>query len=637
MKHWKLMEPIQIGHKTLRNRIVMPPIETRLSNPDGSSPQVMADHYEARAKGGAGMIVVESTFVDDKASRASLASSKLSSGHHIAGKFLISQAIKENGAVAIIQINHGGRQSGAEANDYPARAPSDVACKVMQRDPEPLSVEEIIEIEDAFADAALRAKMAGFDGVEVHGAHGYLIMNFLSPYTNKRTDEYGGTEEKRATFARNIIKKIRAKTGDNFIVGYRISGAEFVDGGLTIEHTTNFVKSVQEDIDYIHVSAGSYESMATHLITSLYVPNAPIVELAAAMKKAVDIPVITVGALNAELGEKALQENKADLVSFGRALIADPEIPVKIIEDRMEDIKPCMRGHEGCVSLFFRGCPIRCEINPQVGRDKAYAVKQVLHPRNVVVVGGGMAGMEAARLADEMGHKVTLFEKSDRFGGRFLEATEPSFKQEGRGVLEWCKTQIGKSNVDVRMNQEVTPEILKEMNPDAVIVATGSDYIRLPIDGIEKAVSPDKILFDVNKAKDSVAIIGGGLIGSETALHVAESNKKVGIFEMREDIAMEDDPLSQITLKNRLAANEVDIATNARVTKILDDGVIFSRNGVEEKYEAETVVFATGLAPVPSTQFEGIASQVFKIGDAVQGRKIFECFHEAWNAVRDIR
>lgn len=635
MKLRKLMEPIRIGNRVLRNRIVMPPLETRLSDPDGAGNKMLADHYAARAKGGAAMVIVENNFIDQKASRSAYMQSSMSSGHHIAGKYLVSQAIKAEGAVAIIQLGHGGRQAKVGVSGYHPVAPSAVPYAGVT--PIPLTVEDIIEIEGAFASAAVRAKDAGFDGVEIHGAHGYLITQFLSPLTNKRDDEYGGTADKRGNFARNIIHKTRAAVGKDFIIGFRMSGAEYVDGGLTIEESIAFAKTIEKDVDYLHVSAGNYNSMATYMIASLYVEQAPIVALATAMKKAVQIPVITVGAINPELAEHILANHEADLVSFGRQLIADPELPNKIKEDRLEDIRPCVRGHEGCISLFFKGCPIRCEVNPQVGRDAEYEIKKVSEPKHVVVVGGGMAGMEAARVADQMGHHVTLFEKSGHFGGRFLEATEPSFKQEGRALIGWAETQLQKSKVNVNMNQAVTPEMIQAMHADAVIVATGSEYIQLPIKGIEKALSPDKVLLDYNQAQDTVAIIGGGLIGSETALHLAEHGKKVSIFEMREAIAMEDEPLSQEALLNRLKKNNVDIHVHTKVVEVTKDGLIYSTNGETEVCKAETVIYATGLGPIPSSQFDHVAPQVFKIGDAVRGRKIYECFHEAWHAVRSIQ
>lgn len=639
LEKWKLMEQIRVGKKTFKNRIVMAPLETRLSNPDGSSTNEMVHYYAERAKGGAGAIIVENTFVDDKASRSSLVSSGLCSDHQIASKFLVAEAIKMNGAVAILQLSHGGRQAKEGATDLPCVAPSDVMCKVTLRQPHVLTVDEIVEIEDAFAKAAARAQMAGFDGIEIHGAHGYLICSFLSPYTNKRNDEYGGSPEKREHFPRNIIRKIRESVGNDFIVGYRISGAEFVDGGLTIEDTTAFVKTIEDQIDYIHVSAGNYETMAEWMITPMYITQAPIVNLAKEMKKAVNIPVITVGALNAELGEKALQDGSADLVAFGRALLADPYLPQKVKENRTEDIRSCCRGHEGCISLFFAGCPIRCEINPQVGREKEYKIYKTNNPKSIVIIGGGVAGMEAARVAGLYGHKVTLIEKTDTLGGHFLEATKPSFKQEGNRTLKWLIRQVKESDVKIIMNKQADTEFVKSLNPDAVIVAVGSRYMRIPIEGIDKTFTPDIVLNDVNKAGDKVAIIGGGLIGTETALHLAENGRKVEIFEMLPDIAGNEEPLSQITVKMRLSAFGVKIHTSCKVLSVQEGSLKYQdADGKEYTANADTVVSATGLlaAKDQASCFEDVASDVYMIGDCNAGGKIFECFHEAWHAVRCI-
>ena len=639
MKSLKLVQPLQIGIHTLRNRMIMPAVETRLSNMDGSATDRFVDWYGARAKGGAAMVIVENSFVDNKSSRSSLVSSGISSDHHIASKYLVAQAIKEQGAVAILQLSHGGRQARKGATAFDAVAPSNVPCKVTQRTPHVLSIEEIVAIEDAFADAAERAQLAQFDGIEIHGAHGYLICSFLSPYTNKRTDAYGGTPEKRGTFARNIIRKIRERVGKNFIVGYRISGEEGVEGGLTIEETTAFAKSIENDVDYMNVSGGNYETMATKMIAPLYIPQGYLIDAAAKMKATLSIPVIAVGGLDAELGEKVLAENKADLIAYGRALIADPDLPNKVMEGRLDDIKPCMRGHEGCISLFFDGCPIRCEVNPQAGREKEYAVKKTENPRNVVVIGGGPAGMEAARLADEMGHKVTLFEKNDHLGGRFAEATVPHFKEEPRRVLHWLIRQLEKSTVEVNMNQVISRNFIKAMRPDVVIVATGSDYIRLPIKGMDYAIPPNAVLTDLSKAKGRIAIIGGGLIGSELALHLAQNNRQVGVFEMREAIAIETEPLSQTALSLKLAEKNVDIFTSARVLEITPNSVRYSKDGKDEVYHADTFIYATGLRSHPTDEFDDdtLAPQVFKIGDAVRARKIFYCFNDAWFAVRNIK
>ncbi|MBR3693012.1 MAG: NADH:flavin oxidoreductase, partial [Erysipelotrichales bacterium] len=395
MSTCKLMEPIQVGSYTFKNRIVMAPMETRLCTPIGDTTQQMCDYYAERAKGGTAAIIVENTFVDSKASRSSISSSGLNTDHLIAGKYYLAQAIKENGAVAILQLSHGGIQaSPAAVPGMECVGPSAKPSGFVGRMPRALEVEEIQEIEDAFAAAAFRAKCAGFDGVEIHGAHGYLICSFLSPYTNLRDDEYGGTREKRVTFLNNILRKVREKCGYEFLVGLRISGHEYVDGGLTSEDTCAIALMVEDQVDYIHVSVGNYETMADWMISPMYRPEGAIVNLASAIKKVVTkTKVIAVNALNPELGEKALQNDDCDLVAFGRPLIADPYIANKVKEGRYEDIRPCMRGHEGCITSFFAGHPIRCEVNAQAGREREFKPYKVAEPKNIVVVGGGMAGM----------------------------------------------------------------------------------------------------------------------------------------------------------------------------------------------------------------------------------------------------
>lgn len=549
----------------------------------------------------------------------------------------MAEAIKENGAVAILQLSHGGRQANASATGLPAVAPSCVTCKVTQREPVPLNIDEIHEIEDAFAAAARRAKQAGFDGVEIHGAHGYLIFSFLSPYTNKREDEYGGTLANRGRFPRNIVRKIREAVGPDFIVGYRISGAEFVEDGLTIDEACAFAKTIEDTVDYIHVSAGNYETMATWMITPLYFPQAPLLPLAAQMKQAVNIPVIAVGALNAELGEKALEEGKADIIAYGRALIADAYLPQKIAENRPEDIRPCCRGHEGCISLFFAGCPIRCEVNPECGRETELKLQKTDKPKSVVVVGGGIAGMEAARVAAKIGHKVTLFEQTDELGGHYIEGSEPAFKTEARDLLDWQIRQLKKSGARLKLGVKATPELVAARQPDALIVAVGSTYARLPIEGIEAAMLPDEALMHPKRAGQRVVVIGGGLIGSETALSLAEHGREVTIVEMLCDICMEDEPLSQIAVKLRLSELGVKVLTNTRVTAVKDGGVTaVDADGNTIELAGDTVIAATGLQAEDTQVFAGIAEKTFFIGDCVKARKIYNGFHEAWQAVLSI-
>lgn len=643
MTKCKLWEPIQVGSYKFKNRIVMAPMETRLSTPEGDTTKEMCDYYAERAKGGAAAIIVENTFVDKIASRSSLVSSGLYSDHLIAGKYKLAEAIKDNGAVAILQISHGGIQANAAAvPGVQCVGPSAVGSKFVGRIPRELSIKEIVAIEDAFAQAARRAKMAGFDGVEIHGAHGYLICSFLSPYTNKRTDEYGGSFENRARFPLNIIRKVREQVGPDFLVGYRISGEEKVEGGLTIEDTCRFGKMIEDQVDYIHVSVGNYETMATWMMSPLYRPQGAIVNLASAMKKAVTkTKVMTVNALNAELGEKALENGDADLVAYGRALIADPQLPNKIKAGRFEDIRPCMRGNEGCISLFFSGCPMRCEVNPQAGREASYRIREARQKKNVVVVGGGMAGMEAARVADLYGHKVTLIEKSNVFGGHFIEGTIPSFKAEAKDVLEWERTQIAKSRVNVLMNTKATPELVKNLKPDALIIAVGSDYMLPNIPGIHDAITAKTALEDPENVGEKVVVIGGGLVGAETALYLGQKGRDVTILEQLDKIVPQDEPLSQIALGVELESAKVKIHTGAKVVDIDKDGAVYEdKDGNKHKVMADTIIAAIGLGAnkAAAAKFEGICCDcsTYIIGDAVTARKIYDCMHEAWKVVRKI-
>ncbi|MGI6230566.1 MAG: FAD-dependent oxidoreductase [Tractidigestivibacter sp.] len=635
-----LMDPVKVGRQTFKNRIVMTAMETRMSTPTGDVTQNLIDYYAARARGGAAAIVVENTFVDSIASRSSLASSGLNTDQLISGKYRLAEAIKDGGAKAILQISHGGLQANAAAvPGQEALAPSAQASKFVGRMPRALEHDEIVAIEDAFAQAARRAKQAGFDGVEVHGAHGYLICEFLSPYTNHRTDEYGGSFENRLRFLQNILRKVREQVGRDFIVGVRLSGEEKVEGGLTIADTTKIGQAIQSEVDYINVSVGNYETMATWMISPLYRPAGAIVDLAAAMRAAVNVPVLGCNALTAKTGEKAVEEGKCDLVGYARPLLADPEMPNKVAEGRYEDIRPCMRGHEGCISLFFRGCPIRCEVNGQAGHEREYKIVPVANPRNVVVVGGGMAGMEAARVAAEYGHKVTLIERSDHLGGHFVEACAPSFKYEARGVLEYLRRQVEKSTADVRLGTEATPELVRSLGPDALVLAVGSDYIKPPIRGIESSITgEDALLGHKPEAGSKVVVIGGGLVGAETALELGRSGCDVTVLEMLEDIVMQDEPLSRIALKLALKEAGVKVVTSAKVTAIEDGAVSYEHEGATEQVSADTVVAALGLGSRSKVveSLKGACPETYVIGDAVRGRKLFNCTHDAWVAVRKI-
>jgi len=632
---WKLLEQANIGSRRVKNRIIMAPMETRLNTISGDVTPAMIDYYTERAKGGAGVIIIENTFVDNLASRSSLISSGLYTDHLLAGKNLLAEAIKENGALAIIQLGHGGRQAREGASIYEAAAPSAVICSVTRRTPHVLTKEEIVKIEDAFAEAASRAKQAGFDGIELHGAHGYLIGSFLSPLTNLRKDEYGGSLKNRGRFAENIINKTRDKTGKDFIIGYRISASEYIKGGLEPEEACSFVSSIEQFIDYIHVSAGIYETPSFWNIASTYIPSGQLIPLAAQMKKAVSIPVVAVGSLNPELAEKILNNGFADFIAFGRALIADPFLPRKLEENREEDIRPCIRGNEGCISRFYSGCAIRCEVNPACGKEAHYKINKVLKPKNVLIIGGGVSGMEAARVAALMGHKVTLMEKENKLGGNMTESTRQDFKSDEAKLLRWLSKQVEKNGVNILLNTFVTAQTIINERPDALIIAIGSEYMRPDIKGAENTFLAGEILDDTSLTGDSIIVIGGGLAGAETALTLAMQQKKVTIVEMLEQIALKHEPGTREALVQSLKREQVCIMTCHTVLEIEKTGqvTVSDLEGNITKIKGDTVVLATGLASRAISDLSKIIPNTFSIGDCVEARKIYQCMHEAWNVV----
>jgi thioredoxin reductase len=508
--------------------------------------------------------------------------------------------------------------------------------------PRALTLGEIEQIIDAFAEAARRAKQAGFDGVEIHGAHGYLVCEFLSPYTNRRTDKYGGSLENRALFALEIIEKVRDTVGDGFTVGYRMSADEYVPGGLTLEETSRFAKMLEAArVDYVHVSAG-IEETTHHTIPPIYAEKAPNVHLAEGIKKGVNIPVITVGAHDVYTAEEALQKGKADLVALGRALVADPELPKKLASGRTEDITPCIRGNEGCSSRAGLGLPMRCEVNPACGREGEFKISPAATKKSVMIIGGGIAGLETARVAALRGHEVTLVEKEERLGGHLIEASGPEFKERVKQLLDWAVSQVQKGEVKVQLKTEATPSLIKQANPEVLIVAVGSDFLKPQVPGWDTAgaVTAGDVLLGKSAVGEKVVIVGAGLIGCETALYIAEELKKPAIIvEMLDEMLVETEQRCKTVLKERLQKAAVDVHLGWHLDTITDRGVICrDKTWQRHEIEADSVVLATGLEARMDVveQFKGLAPEVYGVGDCVKARKIYNCFEDAWRVALQI-
>lgn len=638
-----LFSPISIGTTELRNRIVMPAMGTNRAAPDGSPSDAAIGYYAARAKGGAGLVIVEIATVH--------ASSKVPGVLAIDGDDLVprwrklASAVHADGGKVWLQVAHQGRQLPWAAKGIQPMAASPIPCPMMKRVPKEMTHEDIETIVESFGEAARRAREADLDGVELHGAHGYLICNFISPLSNKRNDEYGGSITNRLRFPLEILARIRAKCGADFPVGIRISCSEMLSGGLTPEEVEIMCPMLADaGFDVLSISRANYGSFRW-IIPPAGTPPGMLAPFAERVKKVVDIPVMVGHRIQDPfVAEHIIAQGKADLVCMGRALIADPDLPNKAAAGRFEDIIPCIACNQGCLAReFVERRHVSCLLNRTVGEEKEMALVPTQSPKKVLVAGGGPGGLEAARVAALRGHRVTLCEKSEKVGGQFLLAAVPPMKQEYTKVIQYLSTQVRKAGVTVELRKEVTPELVRDFAPDVVIVATGATpIVPLSIAGADKpiVVTADDVLCGKKTIGKKVVIIGAGEVGCETADYAGERGaRQITIVEMLADVARGMVPWSREFLLERLKGHGVNIITSAKVKEILDDGVVFTRNGSDVSVRGvNTVVLALGARSVNdlSQEIENKVPEVYVIGDAKEPRRAIEAIHEAFDVARQI-
>jgi 2,4-dienoyl-CoA reductase-like NADH-dependent reductase (Old Yellow Enzyme family)/thioredoxin reductase len=632
-----LFEPRFIGKLWLKNRLVRAAIMTSYADMNGCVTERVVRHYWESARGGAGLVIVESAYIDDKASKSGKCMIGVSRDEHKPGLQWLASAIRANGARACLQIEHCGRQKGT--GTPPIKAPSRVPNQGFYGGgappPEELTFEEILEIIGAFGDAAFRAKQVGFDAVEVQGSHGYLITNFLSSHTNKRADCYGGSLRNRMRFLLELIDNIRRKVGPDYPLSVRLSGTDYAENEpITIEETIEVAKALEKvGIDAIHVSGGDGETIHKQ-VAPMYLPVANNVWAAEAIKKVVNITVIASGSITTpELAEKILKEGKADLVSLARPLLADPYYPSKAQEGRPEDICPCIRCLDGCVDRGVRVGGIKCSVNATLGNEDNFRIARTAKPKKVVVVGGGPAGMEAARVAALRGHEVTLFEKRE-LGGMLIEASVPDFKADLRRLVNYLSIQLSKTGVKI-VAAEATAEIIRDGKFDTVIVATGATP-RIPdVSGVSKrsVVGILDILRGAATGK-RVITVGGGLLGCDVALFLAEQGKEVIITTRADSIGRDMDQVSRQGFLERLSKQNIEIRTGVYLVEITDDGVsMCDKEGEKTEIKGDNVVLAAGLSANRGL-FDDLSSvptlEVFAVGDCAEPRKILDAIHEGY-------
>ncbi len=632
----KLFEPITIAGVTIKNRISTAPMEVLYCDENGMVTDRYLNYVEARAKGGYGLIINEAHAVM-KGTGGFKRCSGMWMDEQIEGQAKVAAAAHKHCAKIAIQLIHVGRQSEIAVTNRPLEAPTPVIDPTLYDVPKEMTHEDIRDVVNAFGDAAARVRKAGYDFVEVHGAHGYLIQQFLSPYSNKRTDEYGGSLLNRARFSLEIVKNIQEKAGIDFPIIFRMPMTEFMEDGLSIAETRAYAQMLEEaGVACIHATQGNYATIR-YMLPPSAVPRAFTADLAAELKNVLSIPVINVGRYTDPfVAESVLKANKADMIAFARQSLADPDFPNKAKAGMFDEIKHCIGCAQGCIGGqefgIYAQVLVICLVNPELSYEGEYDFSAPDKIKNVAVVGGGLAGLWAAYAAARRGHEVTLYEKSEKLGGQWNYAIMAPFKQEGTTMLVWLKKQLNKYGVAIELGKEATKDTLKSGGFDAAIIATGSVPVAPKIKGIDSKnvyTVPD-ILGCKHNPGNNCVVIGGGESGTETAAFLLQLQKNVTLLESETELCRTGQSAVNSFLFDYIEKRCFDnhawgstrpnarVFTEAKVIEIKDDCVVYEKDGIVETIKDVTdVIIATGNKSV--NDFEDTVPGVAKvkvIGDA---------------------
>ncbi|MGB6065868.1 MAG: FAD-dependent oxidoreductase [Desulfomonilaceae bacterium] len=644
----KLFEPISVGPMSLSNRVVMTAMHLNYT-PDGEVTDRFIDFYAARARGGAGLIIIGGAEIDDQASGVGLMLS-IKDDRYVPGLQRFTEAIHQNGSKAAVQLYMAGAYSFCGLRGLPTLAPSEYTTFFTRQKTTPMTLDDIERVQEDFVKGALRAKKAGFDAVEVLASAGYLICQFLSPKTNKRDDDYGGPLENRMRFGLEVVRRVRQEVGSDMAVIVRVAGNDFVPDSHTNREARVFAAAVEKaGADCINVTGGWHESRVPQITMDL--PQAGYVYLARGIKENVGIPVIGCNRINDPfIAEEVLRERAADLVGVARGMLADPEFVNKAREGRADEIRRCVACNQRCFDHVFQLKPVGCMVNPRCGREKETVIGQAASPKKILVAGAGPAGCEFAVTAARRGHKVILCEKEQQIGGQVNWSAKATNKHDFHYLFDYYRAVLPKYEVDVRTSTCVTPELVAAEKPDLVVVATGAAPFKPPIEAVE---APNVFqAWDVLKGKvqtgSNVVVVGGGSVGLETAaflaekgsispsqvyfltMHQAESSevlrelmlkgvKKVTVIEMLTRIGQDIGLSTRWVLLKELEMRGVTIVTEAKMKDITTEKVVYTDSkGNDVTIPADSVVLAMGSRPENSLscKLEETGAEVRIIGDA---------------------
>jgi len=629
----KLFSPFAIKNLSLNNRIVMPALASFMIGIDGSISDATVEHYRRRAAGGPAMVIMEACAVSPEGVVSSH-QAVIHDDRFIDGLSRIARAMQEVGTVPAIQIHHGGRQTSVKVINRKPVAPSPLPCPTIRGEVEPLTIDGIQQLVQKFGDAAQRAYQAGFELIEIHGAHGYLINQFLSRFSNIRQDQYGGDVAGRTRFAREIVKEIRNRLGPEYPISFKISAEEYVDNGLTTEQSIEILKIlVAAGIDVVQVSAGN-DVTPEWICQPMFMEKACLVESAVQVKKALDIPVMTVGRINDPLiANQIIEQDKADLVCIGRGLLADSEMPNKAREGRFDEIRTCIACNTCMQSIFKRG-RIECLVNPMLGRENEMAFIPTDNPKKIMVIGGGPGGLNVAWVAAKRGHRVHVYEKRSELGGQLVPGSIPGHKAELRSLIRFQKKQAEIFGVQCHLNHEVSVADIQAIQPDVVVLATGSLPVLPPVAGIDNNIvlTYEDVLIAGPPPFKNVVVIGGGPTGLELALHLAEYGCETTVVEMLPKIGSSLEAMTKKIILKQLKKHNTTILTDTRLIKIEANGVIIASKDRQEQFiEADKVVIAIGTRP-DTRLYEKIKSmgyKLYQVGDCLEPHSAKEAIYES--------
>lgn len=635
----KMFTAKKIGTCEISNRFIVPAMVTNYCTEDGFITERYIAYIEEKAKGGFGLIITEDYAVN-KNGKGYARIPGLYLDEQMEGNRELTKAVHRYNSKIFCQMYHPGRQSTPMVNGgVQPVAPSAIKDPALLSFPREMTRDEIAQLVKDFGEAAARAKESGFDGIEIHSGHGYLIAAFLSPFTNKRTDEYGGCFENRVRILDEIYRAIREAVGEEFPVIVRYSGIEYVPGGRTEAESLELALHLSDlGADALHISNGSYAADPLHqIIASMHTEHALNMDMARQVKELVDIPVIVTNRINDPgMAEMIVRSNKADFVGFGRGSIADPYLPEKTRAGKTEEINYCIGCLQGCATPIGMGGDVTCLVNPRVGREYENGLKPADKKKRVMVIGGGPAGLEVAITAAKRGHEVEVYEKEAYMGGQFRAAAYPLHKGELSTLVSSLRKNLEALEVPVTVNCEITEDIIKDKNPDVVILATGAKPMMPPIKGIDgkNVVAAEDVLYG---KKDigfgPVVVCGGGEVGGETAEFISSVNHNVTILEMQHGVMNDMSMLSKVLLMGSLQQRGVKIITGAKVSEIAADKVSYEdEEGNIISIPAETVVSAFGYKAnnLIKDAAKKICSEVYVIGNAVKAGNAMTAMREGY-------